>query len=330
MRQRTWSLRTVAAYAPLAVLVTTAVAAWTVFLRGRGLSSVYAWGSLAFPIPLLAFLVVAGTIIARIVTRKKARGPDERLGRRVRLAATVAAGAVCLWPALWNVNLAVIRFPFALDDTHPTVTARLPTNATMRVIWGGDQLAQNHHAPTPDQRWAYDLVVEPALVRSERLEDSGCFGVPVVAPVSGVVRIAHDGEPDRAVTPGRHEANYTAPLGNHVAIALDGGGAYVLVAHLKQGSVVVREGEHVSEGTPIGACGNSGNTSEPHVHIHAQRQDPLGRPLNFSEGLPLFFHHHDGAAMPTGGVAIVDGKRSATGAVVRHVGPGGQARHPAR
>jgi hypothetical protein len=228
-------------------------------------------------------------------------------------------GFLSLWPVLWNFGIATFRFPYALERTRPVVVGRLPSNVPMRVAWGGDDLRVNHHAASPDQRWAYDFIVEPAFLGSPRLADYGCFGVPVVAPVSGVVRVAHDGEEDRVPTPGKHEINFTAPLGNHVAIAHEEGG-YVLVAHLKRGSVVVRQGERVAEGTPIGACGNSGNTSEPHIHVHAQRQDPTGRPLNFSEGLPLFFHQHDGEAMPVGGVRTENGKKIALGAMVRHVG----------
>src|SRR5690606_8611537 len=150
-----------------------------------------------------------------------------------------------------------------------------------------------------DQRWAYDLAVEPTLVGSKRLEDYGCWGVPVVAPVSGTVHGAHDGEPDHV--PGEASNDYRAPLGNPVVLSLASGG-YLIVAHLRNGSVVVRAVDHVTEGAPIGACGNSGNTSEPHVHIHAQRQDPEGRPINFSEGLPLLFRDHDGKPMPSGGI----------------------------
>jgi hypothetical protein len=66
-------------------------------------------------------------------------------------------------------------------------------------------------------------------------------------------------------------------------------------------------GQRVEEGQEIGQCGNSGNTSEPHIHIHHQRQDPPVVPLNFAEGLPLFFRDHDGAAMPEGGIRDIDG-----------------------
>ena len=91
-----------------------------------------------------------------------------------------------------------------------------------------------------------------------------------------------------------------------------------VIAHLKKGSVLVEAGDRVQEGEPIGACGNSGNTSEPHIHIHHQRQDPRNRPLNFSEGLPLYFRDHDGAAMPEGGFEVNNGEVTLTGAIVRH------------
>lgn len=102
---------------------------------------------------------------------------------------------------------------------------------------------------------------------------------------------------------------------HHVILALDAGG-YLVVAHLQKGSVKGTEGDRVEEGSAIGACGNSGHSSEPHVHIHAQREDPRENPVNYAVGLPLFFRGHDGAPMPRGGVRPPS---TATGAVVRHV-----------
>ena len=77
-------------------------------------------------------------------------------------------------------------------------------------------------------------------------------------------------------------------------------------------------GESLQEGQPIGRCGNSGNTSEPHIHIHHQRQDPAAYPVNFAEGLPLFFRDHDGPPTPEGGVRHRNGELVATGIAVRH------------
>jgi murein DD-endopeptidase MepM/ murein hydrolase activator NlpD len=109
------------------------------------------------------------------------------------------------------------------------------------------------------------------------------------------------------------------PLGNHVVIQPAAGG-HLFLAHLRQGSVSVSEGDELHEGQPVGACGNSGNSSEPHVHVHYQRQHPAERPLNFADGLPLYFRDHEGAAMPSGGLSERDGAIVATGDHVEHVG----------
>ncbi|MDO9121364.1 MAG: hypothetical protein Q7U31_06235, partial [Anaerolineaceae bacterium] len=75
----------------------------------------------------------------------------------------------------------------------------------------------------------------------------------------------------------------------------------------------------VTEGQVIGACGNSGNTSEPHIHIHHQRIDPEVWGVGYGEGLPLFFRDHDGPPMPEGGYEVVDNMAVPLGPVVTHL-----------
>ena len=159
------------------------------------------------------------------------------------------------------------------------------------------------------------MMVEPYFTGSKNLEDYGCWDVPVVAPVSAHVAAAEDGIRDE--TPG--DMNAFQPFGNHVFLQLPDTKTYLAIAHLKEGSVLVKEGDEVAEGQEIGRCGNSGHTSEPHIHIHHQRQKPRSRlPINLAEGLPLFFRDHDGSPMPEGGLKGVDGKVVATGATVQH------------
>lgn len=50
---------------------------------------------------------------------------------------------------------------------------------------------------------------------------------------------------------------------------------------MQEGTVVVKEGESIQKGKPIGLVGNSGNTSEPHLHIHAEKN---------GEGVPIHFN----------------------------------------
>lgn len=78
--------------------------------------------------------------------------------------------------------------------------------------------------------------------------------------------------------------------GNHVGIALADGGPYVLLAHLRRGSARVAVGDTVEVGQPVGECGNSGNSTEPHVHVQvSDALDGIG-----ARGVPLAFRGGDG------------------------------------
>jgi hypothetical protein len=291
---------------PAGVLGAALATSWALMFSG-GMRAVVGWVVLISVGQILALPALLAVGVHAIRKRRLSRP----------MALTLVLGLVGVWPALWGVGLALITFPASREKTAPSATVRLPSNETLRVAWGGDRVAVNRHAATPDQRWAYDLMVEPGMSGSSRLEDYGCYGTTVVAPAAARVHDATDGEPDQ--TPGKLSPNFKAPLGNNVVLALPTG-TYLVIAHLKPGSVLVHAGDQVAEGQPIGACGNSGNTSEPHIHIHHQRQDPKGRPLNFSEGLPLYFRDLDGPPMPEGGVERRDGKPVLVGAVVRHRG----------
>lgn len=125
--------------------------------------------------------------------------------------------------------------------------------------------------------------------------------------------VAKDGQPDE--TPGKVSNNWQAPVGNHVVFETEHG-TFLILAHLQKGSVAVEAGQEVAEGTFIGRCGNSGNTSGP--HLHHQKQDPCTFPVGFAEGLQLSFRDNEGPSEPKGGVEMVDGKLRWTGDTIRH------------
>ena len=153
---------------------------------------------------------------------------------------------------------------------------RLPLTGSWWVYWGGPTERQNYHVVAPDQRHAYDLVKwrhgGTARGQGTRNRDYYAFGRRVLAPADGLVVEAQDGVHDNR--PLLESENPEAPAGNHVLLAI-GDGRYVLLAHFKQGSVRAQDGQRVQAGQHIGRVGNSGNSSEPHLHVHVQDSPEL-------------------------------------------------------
>ena len=109
------------------------------------------------------------------------------------------------------------------------------------------------------------------------------FGDSVFAPCTGRVVALVDGLPDQPVP----EVDRAHMAGNHVLIAC--GTVQVLLGHFQQGSVRVVVGSTVGPDTLIGRVGNTGNTGEPHLHIHAQRAGTAEMALS-GEPLPIRFN----------------------------------------
>ncbi len=151
--------------------------------------------------------------------------------------------------------------------THKTkARLRLPFEGQWYVLWGGRSWEHNRHSAVPDQRYALDLL---RLTRSggsfegdgSKNEQYAAWGQPVVAAGEGVVVTAEDGVTD-------NEPNHPRGgnlFGNHVVID-HGTGEYSLVAHLMKGSVQVKPGDHVIMGQQLARTGNSGMSTEPHIH----------------------------------------------------------------
>lgn len=107
------------------------------------------------------------------------------------------------------------------------------------------------------------------------------FGAELRAPCEGTVVAAEGTMPDLQV-PGQDEVNR---LGNHVILRC--GTAEIVLAHMRQGSVTVVPGDGVTVGELLGEVGNSGASTEPHLHIHAQRPAGEGAPPISGEPLAL-------------------------------------------
>ncbi|MEZ4298031.1 MAG: M23 family metallopeptidase [Polyangiaceae bacterium] len=123
------------------------------------------------------------------------------------------------------------------------------------------------------------------------------FGEPVLSPEDGVVVTARDGCRDHQ-RPGTGWIDWRARdiRGNFVVIRHEGG-LFSFVGHLRCHSVRVRVGDHVRRGDVLGECGNSGHSTEPHIHFQVQDRESFylglgcpaalsGRVVGRSEGPP--------------------------------------------
>ena len=169
-------------------------------------------------------------------------------------------------------------------DYLTRTTLRLPFSGEWFVFWGGRDVVHNAHAVVSDQRFASDYIVLRHGTNhagdSTRNDQYYSFGQPVLAPGAGTVVATADGIADNR--PG--VMNARKPVGNHVIID-HSNGEFSFIAHLKNGSVAVVPGATVQAGDLLGRCGNSGNSSEPHVHYHLQNTPHFAD----GEGLPAQF-----------------------------------------
>jgi murein DD-endopeptidase MepM/ murein hydrolase activator NlpD len=156
----------------------------------------------------------------------------------------------------------------AFLDYQTKTSLRLPFAGEWLVLWGGRTLAQNRHASSPDQRFAYDFGVK----------DGSCEGRPVLAPGAGTVVDVVDSLAD------------SANLGSYVVID-HGNGEFSFLAHLQHGSVGVRRDQHVKPGDPIARCGT-------HLHYHMQSTPSF----LVGAGMPAQFQHYsaDGKTVDRG------------------------------
>ena len=170
---------------------------------------------------------------------------------------------------------------------------RVPSHGThaFGVTYAIDFIAVDGRGRPAPRTWRTVFAVEPPEVFRG-------FGEPILAPASGTVVAAHDGELDHSARRSqialvhyalgqaqRVRAGVAAIAGNHVVIALGAGGPFVLMAHLRRGTVRVAPGDAVAAGDQLGECGNSGNSTQPHVHV--QVTDSMHWPS--ARGLPMAF-----------------------------------------
>ena len=189
----------------------------------------------------------------------------------------------------------MISLPFAgLWLARNSPARRVPSHGT--DLWGERYAidfvgVDRRHRTAARRDWRTFLASEPA-------ERFFAYGRPILAPADGVVVKAHDGEVDHVGRrsqltlipyalgqPARLRQGVGAIAGSYLIIAVRDSGAFVALVHLRSGSIRVAAGEEVMAGQHVAACGNSGNSTQPHVHVQAMDSPDL--PV--ARGVPMAF-----------------------------------------
>ncbi|NYI98473.1 peptidoglycan DD-metalloendopeptidase family protein [Streptomonospora nanhaiensis] len=184
-----------------------------------------------------------------------------------------------------------------------------PVRGRWMALTGPADAVPSQGAHAYGQTYALALAAEPAdgsrpdvawRPLSRPPEEFPAFGEPVHAPLAGTVVTVHQRARDHrsrtswpwlvamvAETALRELRGPAGLLGNHVVIEADGGG-YLLLGHLRRGSVAVAPGERVAAGQHVADCGSSGSCAEPQLRLqlmdHRRPLVAAGLPLRFAPG----------------------------------------------
>lgn len=222
------------------------------------------------------------------------------------LAILRAVVAICA-VLVFVLCVLIMIFGARLLEEHEVTVVAAPVRGRWLALNSPASKVPSHGVRMYGQAYAIDLVAEPSgSVRPEfgkgapamrEIKEYPALGKPVFAMVDGVVVRASDWRRDHRARSNWFGLMYLLlegavrelggpgfVIGNHVVIR-DVDGRFALVAHLYRGSVTVGVGDKVQAGQQIGRCGNSGNSTEPHVH--AQLMDRIS-PWT-GQGIPMAF-----------------------------------------
>ncbi|MGW4232132.1 M23 family metallopeptidase [Streptomyces sp. NPDC004980] len=216
-----------------------------------------------------------------------------------------------------------------LTKARPPVEVGPPVAGRWTALNSPADKVPSHGTHAYGQAYAIDIVAEPEggsrppfrwlwpVARPGR--DFPAFDAPILAVADGTVVRASDRQRDhlsRNSGPAlayllvieafvRDMAGAHRIVGNHLVLDL-GDGAYAAYAHLRQGSLQVRVGDTVRAGQQLARCGNSGNSTEPHLHFQLMDHPDF----DTARGIPFTWR---GLGIPANGEAFVTDEAVGTG-----------------
>ena len=178
------------------------------------------------------------------------------------------------------------------DNFIPRTKYSLPFHGEWVAVNGGVTKEFSHSWEINSQRYAYDFII----LNNEGKSYSGdatmptnyfCYGKEILAPADGVVVEVRKDCGDSIIMGGGKLDPFIKDIRGNYIVIKHSENEYSCLAHLMPDSITVCVGEQVKRKQQIARCGNSGNTSEPHLHFQIQN----GKDFFFSAGLPIHFEN---------------------------------------
>lgn len=238
----------------------------------------------------------------------------------------VYAWTMPLWSASSASHPLELSLPFTgIWKVQNSPASHVPSHGTdlFGIRYAIDFVAVNARGRSADSRgWR-------SVLASEKPELFFGFGKAVLAPCDGTVRVIHDGEEDHSARrsqlslipyllkqPSRVRQGPAAVAGNHVIIEDPQSQSFIALVHLRRGSIRVHTGQRLSSGEILAECGNSGNSTQPHIHLQAM--DRLD--LDSAQGVPIMFRDFQ-EQIRSGETAVIWHGVPASSSVVQPVRP---------
>jgi len=201
------------------------------------------------------------------------------------------------WQSIWQVggilyaNIVRLGKLPSKDSYICECDYTLPFAEKWVAVNGGVDKKFSHSWNLPSQRYAYDFFImddEGGTSAGDKTQVKNyfCYGKDVIAPADGEVEEVKNHYAESKTNGEKAYCGANDIRGNFIVIK-HAENEYSLIAHLMPGSITVKAGDGVKQGEVIAKCGNSGNTSEPHIHFQLQS----GKNFFTSVGLPVAFRN---------------------------------------
>lgn len=191
------------------------------------------------------------------------------------------------------------------EDYKSDIEYSLPFEGEWTVINGCFTKEFSHSWDIPTQRYAYDFIMldeegKSYSGNSKQVNAYYCYNREILAPADGIVIKVEKNAKDTIILGNGRFFNRASHIAGNYIVIKHSDNEFSTLAHLKEDSIVVHVGDKVARGQKLATCGNTGNSSEPHLHFQLQNgvdfYNSLGLPVRFNNvivSIPLNYDKID-------------------------------------